>query len=79
MACTVINGAVGCSPAIEKINRLSTNEMETKAAGQIEQLVFGSGGTGYPTVSCSFETCRETMRKQLYQLHHREEADRGRL
>lgn len=65
MAYSVINGAVGISPAIDKINQSFVKQAEDFANVQIEQLVFDSEKTIYQPVLISFDVCRKEIQKQM--------------
>ncbi len=57
MADSVINGAIGKSPVIDKMNQLSANEAKNKAADQMAQHVCSHGGVRYPSTPISFQWC----------------------
>ncbi len=65
MADSVINGAVGKSPVIDKINRLPDREVKSRAAIRSEQWVCGDGTVKYPPVSVSFHKCREEVKERI--------------
>ena len=47
MADSVINGAIGRSPMIDKMNQLAVNETKNKTTDQMVQHVCGQGGVRY--------------------------------
>ncbi len=61
MADSVINGAIGKSPMIDKMNQLTANEAKTKTTDQVVQYVCGQGGVRYPSSPISFQRCGEAM------------------
>ena len=61
MADSVINGAIGKSPMIDKMNQLAVNETKNKTTDQMVQHVCGQGGVRYPSTSVSFRGCRKAM------------------
>ncbi len=65
MSSSVINGAIGKSPLIDKINQLAAAEVKNKAITQMEQQIYGGTTVRYPSVPVSFPKCREEMKKQM--------------
>lgn len=61
MSDTVINGAIGKSPIIDKMNKLAANEKKSKVAAQVSQYVCSKGGVRYSCPSVSFQGCRRAM------------------
>ena len=41
MSSSVINGAIGKSPLIDKMNQLAAEEVKNKASAQMEQHICG--------------------------------------
>ena len=68
MASSVINGAIGKSPLIDKINQLAAKEVKIKAAAQLEQQVCGRNTAKNPSVPISFPKCRQEIKRQLTEL-----------
>ena len=81
MSSSVINGAIGKSPVIEKMNQLTVEEVKSKTAMQMEQHVCGGGNVSshvkYPSVPVSFPGCRKEIKEQLakFRERRREDAD----
>ena len=65
MADPVINGAIGKSPVIDKMNQLSANEAKNKTTNQMAQHVCGQGGVRYPTTPISFQGCGKEIEALL--------------
>ena len=65
MADSVINGAIGKSPVIDKMNQLSANEAKNKTTNQMAQHVCGQGGVRYPTNPISFQGCGKEIEALL--------------
>lgn len=61
MSDTVMNGAIGKSPIIDKMNKLALSEKKSKVAAQVSQCVCGKGGARYSFSSVSFQGCRRAM------------------
>lgn len=61
MSDTVINGAIGKSPIIDKMNKLEVNEKKSKVAAQVSQYVCSREGVRYPSSSVSFQGCKRAM------------------
>lgn len=59
MSDSVINGAIGKSPTIDKMNQLQANEKKTRTAAQIAQYVCEHRTERYPSISVSFQRCRQ--------------------
>lgn len=68
MSYSVINGAVGKSPLIDKVNQLSVGQVKSRVPEQMEQLVSGHSKIIYQPVSFSFAKCREEIKEQLSEL-----------
>lgn len=75
MSSSMINGAIGKSPLIDKINALTAEEIRIKTVGRMEQQVLGAGREKYPEVSISFPQCKKEAARQL--AAYREEKDHG--
>lgn len=65
MSSSVINGAIGKSPLIDKINQLAAKEVTILANTQMEKYVYGSDELKYPPVQISFANCKREIRNQL--------------
>ena len=65
MADSVINGAIGKSPVIDKMNQLSANEAKNKTTNQMAQHVCWQGGVRYPTTPISFQWCGKEIEALL--------------
>lgn len=65
MADSVINGAIGKSPIIDKMNQLTVNEAKNKASDQVVQHVCGQGGVRYPSSPISFRGCGKAMEELM--------------
>lgn len=61
MADSVINGAIGKSPIIDKMNKLAANEKKSKVTTQVSQYVCNKKGVRYSSPSVSFQGCRQAM------------------
>ena len=68
MPSSVINGAIGKSPLIDKVNQLAERETRVRANEQMAQYVCGSDTVKYPSVPISFPECRKEMKKQMSRL-----------
>ena len=68
MSSSVINGANGKSPLIDKMNQLAVKEVTMKEEALIEQLVCGKGKVNYPSVPVSFSECRKAIEKKMMEL-----------
>lgn len=68
MAYSVINGAVGKSPLIDKLNQLPAGQIKNKVSKQMEEVVSGNNKTLYPAVPVSFDKCKKEIKEQLTQL-----------
>lgn len=65
MADSVINGAIGKSPMIDKMNQLAVNEAKNKTTDQMVQHVCGQGGVRYPSSPISFRGCGKAMEELM--------------
>lgn len=65
MSSSVINGAIGKSPLIDKVNQLAAREVSIRASLQLEQAVCGGETLKYPSVPVSFPECKKEMKKHL--------------
>lgn len=65
MSDTVINGAIGKSPLIDKMNQISVEQIKSRVPEQMENLVLKHGETIYQSVPISFEKCKKEMKMQL--------------
>ena len=68
MADSVINGAIGKSPMIDRMNQLAVNETKNRTTDQMVQHVCGQGGVRYPSSSASFQGCRNAMKGLMAEL-----------
>ncbi len=77
MSSSVINGAIGKSPLIDKINQLAAREATIRANAQMEQYIYGRETLKYPPVQVSFPNCRKEMKNQLSMLRkeHQDKND----
>ena len=71
MAYPVMNGAVGTSLLIDKMNRSTAAQVEKIAVSQMEGAVYGHADSLYPSHPVSFDACKKEMLEQLYR--YREE------
>lgn len=65
MSYSVINGAVGKSPMIDKVNRMTAGETMDRAAERMENLVCREGIEKYPTLPISFPECKNEIKRQI--------------
>ena len=65
MSDTVMNGAIGKSPIIDKMNKLAISEKKSKVATQVSQYVCGKEGVRYSFPAVSFQGCRRAMKGLL--------------
>lgn len=65
MADSVINGAIGKSPVIDKMNQLSAVEAKSRTTDQMVQHVCGQGGVRYPSTPISFRGCGEELERLM--------------
>lgn len=77
MSYSVINGAVGKSPLIDKVNQLPVCQIKSRVPEQMEQLVLGHSQMIYKPVKLSFDRCREEIKKQLGELKQKTEGTDG--
>lgn len=68
MASSVINGAIGKSPLIDKVNQLAAKEVAIRTNAQMEQDIYGGKTLKYPSVPVSFPECKKEIRNQLSML-----------
>ncbi len=61
MSDTVMNGAIGKSPIIDKINKLAVNEKKSRVTAQISQYVCCKEVKRYSFPSASFQGCRRAI------------------
>lgn len=61
MSDTVMNGAIGKSPIIDKMNKLALSEKKGKMAAQVSQYVCGKEEVRYSFSSVSFQGCRRAV------------------
>ncbi|MFR3730688.1 hypothetical protein [Lacrimispora sp.] len=79
MSYSVINGAVGKSPLIDKMNQLSAGEVKNRVPKQMEKFVSEHNEMILPPVSISFDRCREEIKRQLNERNQEMEAENGKL
>lgn len=65
MAYSVVNGAVGKSPLIDKLNQLPSAQTDSRVSRQMEEFVMGDKSLIYQPVPVTFEKCKEEIRTQL--------------
>ena len=65
MSYSVINGAIGKSPVIDKINQLTVEETGERVAAEMERQVCGGKGEKYPSLPISFPECKREIRNRL--------------
>lgn len=65
MAQKVINGAIGTSPAISKLNQQLSNIAGSEASEQMEQLVCKKCRFNFRAASMQFDACRRAVREQM--------------
>ncbi len=68
MLSSVVNGAIGKSPLIDKMNQLTAREVRNMTTAQMVQQVCGGKTVKYPSVPVSFFGCKKEMKKQLSRL-----------
>lgn len=77
MSYSVINGAVGKSPLIDKVNQLPVYQIKNRVPEQMEKLVLGHSEMIYQPVQLSFDKCREEIKGQLAELNQKTEGTDG--
>jgi hypothetical protein len=77
MSYSVINGAVGKSPLIDKVNQLPVCQIKNRVPEQMEKLVLGHSEMIYQPVQFSFDKCREEIKGQLAELKQKTEGTVG--
>ena len=65
MSYSVINGAIGKSPVIDKINQLTVKEAGERTAAEMEEQVCSGKRENYPSLPISFPECKREIKKQL--------------
>lgn len=65
MSSSVMNGAIGKSPIIDKMNQLAAKEIRNKTTAQLEKQILQKKPLKYPSVSVSFAGCKEEVKKQI--------------
>lgn len=65
MSYAVMNGAVGKSPLIDKMNEIPAVQMSSQCSRQLERLVCEQNHAAYQPVSVSFQQCRKEMQEQV--------------
>lgn len=65
MSSSVINGAIGKSPLIDKMNQLAEKEIQNKTTLQLEQQVLQNNSAKSPSFSISFSGYKEEVKKQI--------------
>lgn len=65
MSYSLINGAVGKNPMIDKINRLPAGEALNRAAEQMEDLVCERKSVKYSSLPVTFSECKKETKRQL--------------
>lgn len=68
MSYSVINGAVGKSPLIDKINQIPVWQFKSGVRDEMEQLVTNHSEI-YQSVHYSFDACRREIKEQLHGLN----------
>lgn len=71
MSDSVMNGAIGKSPMIDKMNQLAANEKQSKTTAQVAQYVCGDAGVRYPSTTVSFRGCRKAMERLMEERRNR--------
>jgi len=66
MSYSVINGAVGKSPLIDKINKIPVWQVKSGVQEQMEQLVTGHSGVICQAAPVSFNMCKMEIKEQLH-------------
>lgn len=77
MSSSVINGAIGKSPLIDKMNQLAAEEVKNKASAQMEQHICGGKTVKYPSALASFPECKAEMKKQMMRLRKERQDEDG--
>lgn len=62
---TVINGAIGKSPAIDKLNCLPAANHQEKIVKEMEHIICNGENGKYQPVSISFDRCIKELQKQI--------------
>ncbi len=68
MSYSVINGAVGKSPLIDKINKIPVWQVKSGVQEQMEQLVTGHSGEICQSAPVSFNMCKKEIKEQLHSM-----------
>lgn len=76
MSSSVMNGAIGKSPLINKVNLLTEREVKDKTASQMAQQICGGKSVKYPSVPVSFPECKKEIKEQITR-HRKERQDRN--
>lgn len=63
MSSSVMNGAIGKSPLIDKMNLLTEGEIKKKTASQMAQQICGRKSVKYPSVPVCFSECKKEIQK----------------
>lgn len=66
MSYSVINGAVGKSPLIDKINKIPVWQVKSGVQEQMEQLITGHSGEICQSAPVLFDTCKKEIKEQLH-------------
>lgn len=65
MSYAVMNGAVGKSPLIDKMNEIPAVQMCSQCSRQLEKMVCEQNHAAYQPITVSFQGCRKEMKEQL--------------
>lgn len=65
MLSSVINGAIGKSPVIDRINQQAVKDMDYRTTEQLEQYICQSDSVPYLSSLVSFPECRKKARRYL--------------
>lgn len=65
MSSSVMNGAVGKSPLIDKLNQQTMQGVKNKTSIEMEKQVCGGNTVKYPSVPVSFQKCGEEIKQRL--------------
>lgn len=76
MSSSVMNGAIGKSPLIEKMNLLTEREVKNKTVSQMAQQICGGKSVKYPAVQVSFPNCKKEIKEQVTR-YRKERQDRN--
>ena len=65
MQSSVMNGAIGKSPAIDRINQMTAEEMGSRTTARIEECVCRNGSAKYMSANVSFSACKDALKSYI--------------